>query len=332
VGSSSDPSPEINKTAATQKLREIIDAAASPLGSTGSGTAWALKALHPSDPLTTVEGIPDESTYCSTGLNYQQMYEVKPPNSTLASTWDCTVLFNTDPTVFATIMNIQAGGIPFLGNVVNSALGSTLPLAVAAMNADFSHWRLMYGGLSVHHSAPAVADQGTVVAAQYPIRPIERGSQSVWSPGELSRYPLIAFDQVDVIPVYDDLVRMPNAYVGLAKHGVYMPMKLESNHQQWHTKDDLRLDCSEYVVSPSSDKTLKAPYSQPGAAWPYVEAVGLYQDWFLVSSQAISTFCRATRWSEAFVLRASLLSPPCSLRSGWALRLVASRRVPSRLS
>lgn len=226
-----------------------------------------------------VGGIPDESTHCSTGLNYQQLVDIPAPAGLSAgATWDCTILFNSDPVLFGTIMTVpSAGGTSLITPVINQVFGTRTYAATDNWLADFSHWRMMYGGLSIHLSAPATADQGVVVAAQYPYSPTELGAMSLITGGNsyTTRSPVVTFDQSAIIPGYSSLIAMPNAYAGNAKDGIYMPMKLESNHVRWHTVSDTRYDASGWAADPSSVGYV-IPTSGPAAAWPYTEADGLW--------------------------------------------------------
>lgn len=271
--------PEINEAA--QKLREVIDGFANPVGSTPEGTAWCLKALHPSDPLTMVSGVPDETSFVSAGLNYQQTVDIAAPSGLgAASTWDCTVLFMNDPTCFGNIMTVPtAGGTATNYCVYNKALGGNVGQAKTTFLADFTQWRGMYAGLSVHLSAPAVSDQGVVTAAQYPYTAMEMGSQTAPSAigsNYTSKSPVVRFDQTAVIPDYNALIGMPNAYCGNARDGVYMPLRLDGNHVKWHTNNDTRYDASSWAVVPSTS-SLTTPVSAVGAGfWPYTDTNGLY--------------------------------------------------------
>jgi len=263
--------PEIKKAA--QKLREIIDAQANPLGSTPDGTAWCLKALHPADPLTEVSGVPDESTNTSACLNWQQNYTAATPAAG-DPTWDCEILFKADPTSFASVKTTSSGGTVAYALVPNEALGANVPSAVTALIAGFEHWRLAYAGLSIHLTASMTTNQGTIVAAQYPVRSQDLGSIQA-EDGYTSLYPAIRYTSANVEPDYENLVKMPNSYQGEARDGLYMPMKLDSNHVRWHTESDRRLDASGWATGANVNLTI--PMANLGTyPWPTLSNPAFY--------------------------------------------------------
>ncbi len=85
---------------ANQKLRELVlrdlTERAMTLGSTQSGADWCLKALHPSDPLVEVRGIPDKSAVPSAFINYQAIFTVSP-QAGATGTWTLDASLIPDP-------------------------------------------------------------------------------------------------------------------------------------------------------------------------------------------------------------------------------------------
>lgn len=199
-------------------------------------------------------------------------------------TWDIQILFRADPAVFATVRATSSGGTVGNNIVYNTALGASQPLAVAAMVSSFEHWRVAYAGATIHLVAPSVSNQGTVVAAQYPIRYSELGNSTSGSGLLNCLYPFIRYNPATAEPVYADLIKMPNAYVGEAKDGLYMPLKLESNHIRWRDEGCRRLDASGWAAS-SVNQTLTVPTASAGTyPWPnltipaYISASVWYSD------------------------------------------------------
>lgn len=240
---------EIKKlTANTYKLKEVIEAYKLPLGETESGKAWCLKALHPADPITEVMGVPDQTPSPVTVLNYQQASTIINPGED--ETWECELTFLNDPSIFCAVRTMtSAGDHTTVYNIHNTALGVTPVAAALGFSGAFvERWRMAYGSVTVYADGPSLANQGSVVAAQYPARPYRISVPSMATGptafvGYGLRYPIDRWQAQDS-PGFDTLLSMPNSYSGLAKDGVYMPMKLDSNHAAWHDHRDLVYDAS----------------------------------------------------------------------------------------
>jgi hypothetical protein len=209
-----------------------------------------LKALHPSDPVVAIDGIPDQTVDSTATMNYQRQIDITCPRPGNGA-WNATIIFMSDPATFGSIIVDDSTNVPVTGPLLNTSLGSTVHGASLAFATAFQHWRCMYAGLSAHLAAAAIADQGVVTAAQYPIRHSEMGCL-VDGADEPSLRSFVRFNQTAVTPKYADLIRMPNAYSGRAKDGVYMPLKLESNHSRWHDEMDLRFDGSLWATNGNS--------------------------------------------------------------------------------
>jgi len=84
----------------------------------------------------------------------------------------------------------------------------------------------------------------------------------------MSLYPIVRYLSGEVEPTYADLIKMPNAYTGEAVDGLYMPLKLESNHQTWRSEGQRRLDGTGWAAS-LANQTLAVPAASLGThPWP----------------------------------------------------------------
>lgn len=251
----------------TQKLREVIGSLNSNLGSTEAGKAWCIKALHPSDPLTEVVGIPDMSTASSVFLNMQQQVVL---DSVGAGAWDVDMTVLSDPTTFLSIDRIDSAATHTQECVHNSQFGATVSDATGAWFTAFERWRCAYMGVSIYLNASDMYNEGAVAAAQYPLVPRVITNTSTGGPalagvaGNAVAAQLVVYSASDD-PQYSDLIKMPNAYTGEARDGVYLPLKLDSNHAKWHDENDWSISLAGTgVVGASSQRVF--PYYGVGSA------------------------------------------------------------------
>lgn len=214
-------------------------------GDTPTGRDWCIKALHPSDPAVSVVGVPDQSCASTVFLNWQQTNNILPPSSTSTSTWSADIHVLPTPFEFGNARATQSGETPIVTPFPNLALGASGPLAYTALSGTYERWRLAYMGVTVYHDAPALSNQGTVVAAQYVVEPT-----IVCPPATLvgnallsANSPVVRYQTAD-LPVFERLITMPNAMAGQAKDGVYMPLRLDSNHCQWQSGADRAYEAS----------------------------------------------------------------------------------------
>lgn len=235
------------------KLRELLNSYGRGFGDTENGKAWCIKALHPSDPLTDVRGVPDQTCMPTTVLNYQQQYGINAP--TANKKWECEIYLLSDPVRFATIFVRDVdGGNPAALTVLNQKIadpGDTEEVKGSAWISEMMRWRLAYAGTTVYLDAPALANEGTVVAAQTPVKPrfcplsitetLQSKKLASAAPNALGVTSWLSAGVswgTDALPEYAELMAMPNSYTGEAKNGVYMPLRLDSNHALWHDARD----------------------------------------------------------------------------------------------
>lgn len=206
-------------------------------------------------------------------VQYGQQRIFVTPDDT-QDTWNCAFYFISDPTMFGLVYTTNASGsVSAYFPVFNTALsGVGTTEAAAAWIAGFEQWRSCYAGVTTYLNAPALANQGQVAAAQYPCRHRDLGmiSGTTMVAGDqldrrLSLYPCVDFPTA-VMPTYGSLVRMPQSYTGHAKDGCYMPLKLDSNHNVWHTASDYVYDltgmgqASTYYNTPSGTSNCNGLY------------------------------------------------------------------------
>lgn len=224
-----------------QKLRSIIDARALPMGESQTGRDWCIKALHPSDPLTQVRGIPDESAVPSVFLNYQSMYTLTAPTAAAATdTWNFDMALLPHPINFAAIESHYGAGLgnDHVNHMNTQLTGGTHTVKYGTWVATAQRWRLAYAGVTVYQDAPALSNQGTMVACQTTATPslVNLDSTAAVAAGYLN----VAYTswQANDLPTFTNSQTMPSAYFNNSKDGLYMPLKLTKTCQQWHSRHD----------------------------------------------------------------------------------------------
>jgi hypothetical protein len=79
-------------------LKSVISGFGQELGVTSAGQAFCIKALHPSDPTTDVEGVPDQTSASTTMVNFQQTFVISNPGS-VNNSWEGELYALPDPTI-----------------------------------------------------------------------------------------------------------------------------------------------------------------------------------------------------------------------------------------
>jgi len=242
------------------------------MGSTDTGSAWCLKALHPADPLTEVRGIPDRSAIPSAFVNYQTIAKISPPvGMSAASTWEFNTHLIPHPVTFLagaadTVSHgpwANAGSVDVLNSQITfdpEEDSSEFVQKCRFWETSISRYRLAYMSVTLYADAPALADQGTVVACQNAITTNKWGTNFTVDPlqpvntrfpttkttfGEMFSTnqvspPIGTFNYAD-FPDYESTQAQPNAYFGKIKDGLYMPLKLTRTCQKWRSTADLSL-------------------------------------------------------------------------------------------
>lgn len=163
-------------------------------------------------------------------MEYEANMRITPrPNAT--GTWQTQIYLLPHP-----VQPLSAFTTDSLGPTYQGLINPTLTIGAASYSdygAAFSRlcssWRMIYASATVDLDAPALANQGSVVAAQYPIlgQVFNLSTQAATAPF-FSVYPhLKMHDYVANKPTYDNLIQLPGAFSGLAKDGVYMPMRMD---------------------------------------------------------------------------------------------------------
>jgi len=229
------------------------------MGSTPTGRDWCIKALHPSDPMTEVRGIPDQSAIPSVFMNYQTVATISAPAGIASTqTWQVDAQLMPHPVGFcsgiATTSDGHTGG-PF--EILNSQLVGTTHTACAVnWFAQFVRWRLAYAAVTVYQDGPDLANQGTIVVCQKPVQPLRTNPANI--PVSAANPYVMTMPHAFTMGTFDSpnyiySQGMPNAYFGRSRDGAYVPLKLTRTHQEWHSAADWTFQlCSGTRIAPGA--------------------------------------------------------------------------------
>jgi len=228
----------------SQTLRKVIEAPGVLFGNTATGREWCVKALHPSDPITEIRGIPDHSAIPTVCMNYQSTFTLAVKGE---DTWSYDVTILPHPLYFAywsapnqPVYCPESGQVT-VGNFWNSQLvgGTGLPAHSLLYNAWLGiaqRWRMVYFGVTIYQDGPDLANQGTIVVSQAPLVPSY--SNAVVSTAPLTVTRVAYFDQLAQGPNFQRSQAMPNAMMGRSRDGAYVPLKLTDTCQDWFSIGD----------------------------------------------------------------------------------------------
>jgi len=244
-----------------------------------SGKDWCVKALHPSDPLTEVRGIPDQSAVPSVCLNYQSVFTLNMSAGQQAPwAFDLTMLPHP---YFLAAWDSPKGMSPESGTATHGNFWNTqlVPAGTGGQPPDYVlydawtklalRWRLAYMSVTVYQDGPDLANQGTIVVSQAPITPLVVGGCT--TSVQANRYVstrIAMFNPAEEGPNFSRSQAMPNAMMGKSKEGAYAPLKLTDTVQDWHTTmHDYGVQMLDVQGQPDTAFTLMNPSSAP--SWPF---------------------------------------------------------------
>jgi len=228
----------------SQALKGILERKLSDgvFGDTTTGADWCVKALHPSDPLTEVRGIPDQSSVPTVCMNYQSTFTLR---TTSTNTWSFDMTMLPHPYYFA-FWQGNDGGVfcpesvdTLEGNMWNTQIiqGGGMPTSDQLLSTWLGlaqRWRLVYAGVTVYQDGPDLANQGTIVVAQTPL--VAPTTYLVHTTGAVSEQTVGVkyYSQPILGPSFSRSQNMPNAMLGRSRDGAYVPLKLTETCQDWY--------------------------------------------------------------------------------------------------
>lgn len=260
------------------------------MAATPEGRAWVVKALHPSDPISDVRGIPDESSCPTVLLTYNSVFRAQAPVIAGSTVWGFDLTIVPDVINQASLVTLDGAGLPvtpatvgyrsFLNQglrppgIINPTYGQ---LMTQWRSMGVEAHRLVYYGVTAYQDGPALANQGTLVAAQWEVarRKYGIGVPPVAVTSGFTTFRGADYQQNDFSD-YATSQFMPNAYFGESREGCYLPLRLTSTSQKWTTEADY-----EFPVGSWGRNALGTTLSTPIAAsavrpQPYPDLVQPY--------------------------------------------------------
>lgn len=277
---------EFPASTSDNKLKDLILARQIPLGTTESGKAWCLKALHPAEPLVTADGIPDEDSYPVVFQNYAQSVTLNNPTPAVSGNWDADVYFFPHPYIVGSVHTTDSAGAESWSTILNSQIsGTTMAEKKAAFLAIAQRYRIAYMGITGYHDAAAISNNGLLASAQY----MDCSKEYTWNGyASAQSYSRPVEGWPDAPRTFTQLQSMPNAYFGAAREGVYAPYRLSLTHQVWQNASSTVVHAN-YPWTTATDGYAAGtlPSTAPATGYPYGLAIGPYttvsnaSDWLL---------------------------------------------------
>lgn len=174
-------------------------------------------------------------------MNYQSVYTITPANGA-TGTWQLDGQMIPNPLSFGAATMTDSVGTRAVEFLNTQIPGASHPARLDEFLADFTRWRLAYASVTIYQDGPDLANQGTVVVCQKPVKPtmfIPNITNPAGPSGTQIGYHHAFHLEASDLPNYNSSQAMPNAYFGKSKEGVYIPLKLTRTHQKWHSHSDL---------------------------------------------------------------------------------------------
>jgi hypothetical protein len=205
------------------------------LGTTETGSAWTMKALNPATPLNVV-GIPDSSCLSRVVKHFERTVTVSFPAA--AANWSLDMMLHSNPwtpAAYLTFDGVTATHTP----VHNTQIGVTDAAIRQFLYDQTESYRVCYASMTAIMDATSITNSGMVAATQYAYLPMD--ASAYYLPGGITTYATRLYDiWPDPPRAYDQLIQMPGTYVGEAKDGVYIPLRIDPE-LRWVNSNDVRL-------------------------------------------------------------------------------------------
>lgn len=268
-------------------MSQLIAGFPGELSSTPEGRAWVVKALHPADPVTECRGIPDASSAPTVVVTYNTVQRLSYSGASPNWGFDLTVMPDVLVQGFARLLD-STGATVGVQNLLNMGLtppGVAAP-SYAQLLAQFrslgieAH-RLVYMGVTAYQDGPALADQGTLVGAQWHVAREKYGTTlangaGLNTHGSVGSRRAVVYRDNDFAH-YERSQYLPNAYFSMSKAGAYLPLRLSGT--RWVTSADLELPLTGLQLFQGEDNMVYVPIAIPGTVTaPYPSLAPVWYD------------------------------------------------------
>jgi hypothetical protein len=201
-----------------QKLYNELQAQSIPFGETPQGTAFCVKALHPSHTTLGIQGIPDRTSQPTALLEFKSSLILSPPADTV-NWWNTTIVCAPNALQFAFCHSVPDVGATLAPNFLNTQVpGANLAERLTFWRLNVQAARMAYYSITIFCDVPTLSDQGTVTVAQ--LQPSYTQTAPVGTNID---------DTYTGSPINSQsLMTMPAAIQWKARDGVYAPMRLNT--------------------------------------------------------------------------------------------------------
>lgn len=255
-------------------LTNLIEAKDIKLGNTQPGAAWCMKALNPAHP-SSIEGIPDASSLPRVVKHFERTVTLTVGSSQGLTpvTWDTDVIMHPNPWCIAAWQVLTRFGdgttLAQNGPILNTQLGALDSDIQDYLFQNVEAYRVCYASMTAVQDATSLTNSGLVAATQY-----------VWTPTQASAYHGVSgrlcakpFDVwADAPKPYDQMIQVPGAYVGVAKEGVYVPLRIDCEHEWKYTNNRNRhINTNDAVAAAWNvwDTVESLVPASSAAGWPF---------------------------------------------------------------
>lgn len=280
-----------------------------------------MKALHPADNAPPWAGVPLGGSWPTVVMEYEGMLRVTAP-APGDPTWSADLSLVPNPVQPLSVYAFSAGGTATYHGLRNSTLGGDAVQFgdnVSKLETLASHWRITHMSLTTELDAPALANQGSVVAAQIPLNHLKLNTSWV----NLTNLPtagdngaLIVGQHVTVVDLTQNLPdpavlsTKPLAYQGLAKDGTYQVLKLDPRAPWVSTADTSVITVNTNATVPGNagypNSVLRGvvlPKNNLGTAsalqpWPFYSSASVLDANKCISAHVNPAFAASTSGSQ----------------------------------
>lgn len=243
-----------------------------PMGSTDEGKAWCMKTLHPADVSVPIRSIPDGNSFPTVLMEYEAYARINPINGAVAGSWNTDINLLPHPVQPLTYSIIQPGQVSNGGAVYNPTLspdsaGSTCEKLTNDWGDLCQSWRMVYTSCTLELDAPALANQGSIVAGQLPMA----SSVFNYSAPPLCYPHVFDFNYANNQCDFRSLVAKPAAYSGLAHDGCYMTLRMDPKSPWVNSRETMFITSG--VYNQSRYFTLPTTTLPNGTTFPFFDAL-----------------------------------------------------------
>lgn len=217
-------------------LADHLDLRSLPLATTPAGKNFAIKTLHPADSEIKVARAPG-GTFPTLGIAADMVETLQFPNTAVGA----YLLQTPNPMIPLSIVFTDGAGA-YVDHYLwtNAALGgpglihapTSWPQIASwayGISANIDSYRVLSQSVTCEVIAPAVKDQGTIVAAQYHMKPITMQGAIMNTNGGGTVCNSVAPDMwcYRPPPNANTMLMGTSAYTAKSREGVYQPLKIK---------------------------------------------------------------------------------------------------------